>query len=59
MRKTAVLVLALVLMFSAAVSAQQKVTAYTTLFEPNGALVFEEFEKDTGIKVEWVRLSGR
>ena len=58
MRKTAVLVLALVLMFSAAVSAQQKVTAYTTLFEPTARLVFEEFEKDTGIKVEWVRLSG-
>mgnify|MGYP000899938602 CR=1 FL=1 len=58
MKRIAVFILALVLMFSTAASAQQKVTAYTTLFEPTARLVFEEFEKDTGIKVEWVRLSG-
>lgn len=58
MRKTAVLVLVMVLLLSTVASAQQKVTAYTTLFEPTARLVFEEFEKDTGIKVEWVRLSG-
>ncbi len=58
MKRISVFILALVLMFSTAASAQQKVTAYTTLFEPTARLVFEEFEKDTGIKVEWVRLSG-
>ena len=45
MRRTAILVLALVLMLSAGVSAQQKVTAYTTLFEPTARLVFEEFRE--------------
>ena len=50
-------VLVLVLAGSAVISAQEKVVVYTTLFEPTARLVFDEFEKDTGIKVEWVRLS--
>ncbi|WP_448376667.1 ABC transporter substrate-binding protein [Fervidobacterium sp.] len=33
------------------------VNAYTTLEEPLAKVLFAEFEKDTGIKVNWVRLS--
>lgn len=40
-----------------AFGAQQKVVAYTTLDEPVARAVFKAFEDDTGIKVEWVRLS--
>lgn len=50
--------LLVVLMLSVVASAQQSVTVYTTLFEPTARMLFQEFEKDTGIKVEWVRLSG-
>lgn len=57
-KKTALLVLVLVLMASFVVSAQETVTVYTTLFEPTARLMFAAFEEDTGIKVEWVRLSG-
>lgn len=38
--------------------AAEKVSAYTTLEEPLAKALFDEFEKETGIKVEWVRLSG-
>lgn len=34
------------------------VKAYTTMEEPLAKALFDEFEKETGIKVEWVRLSG-
>lgn len=58
MRKTVLLVLAMVLMLSVVASAQERVTVYTTLFEPTARLLFDAFEEDTGIRVEWVRLSG-
>ena len=38
--------------------AQQSVGAYTTLEEPHAKQLFERFEKDTGIKVNWQRLAG-
>ena len=38
--------------------AQQSVAAYTTLEEPHAKQLFERFEKDTGIKVNWQRLAG-
>ncbi len=62
MKKAVVSLLLVALMSFALVSsmalAQDRVTAYTTLAEPLARVVFEEFEKDTGIRVEWVRLSG-
>ena len=58
MKRAIVFVLALVLMASAVVSAQDRVTVYTTLFEPTARLLFEAFEEDTGIRVDFVRLSG-
>ena len=58
MKRTIVFVLTLVLMASAVVSAQDRVTVYTTLFEPTARLLFEAFEEDTGIRVDFVRLSG-
>ncbi|HOS52689.1 MAG TPA: extracellular solute-binding protein, partial [Fervidobacterium sp.] len=33
------------------------VNAYTTLEEPLAKALFDEFQKETGIKVNWVRLS--
>jgi len=38
-------------------AAKDKILAYTTLDEPLARAVFEAYEKDTGVKVEWVRLS--
>jgi len=38
-------------------AAKGKILAYTTLDEPLARAVFEAYEKDTGVKVEWVRLS--
>lgn len=38
--------------------AEDTVTAYTTLDEGLARQVFSEFEDETGISVEWVRLSG-
>lgn len=58
MKKSAILVIVILLMASLVVSAQETVTVYTTLFEPTARLLFDAFEQDTGIKVEWVRLSG-
>ncbi len=37
---------------------QQSVGAYTTLEEPLAKQLFELFEKETGIKVNWQRLAG-
>jgi len=57
MKRSAVLIalLALVVSFAAA---QQSVSAYTTLEEPLAKALFEKFEAETGIKVNFVRLSG-
>jgi iron(III) transport system substrate-binding protein len=41
-----------------AVFAQNSVSAYTTLEEPLAKALFEQFEKETGIRVNFVRLSG-
>jgi len=54
-----VLIALLVLAFAAgAVFAQQSVSAYTTVEEPLAKQLFDQFEKETGIRVNWVRLSG-
>jgi iron(III) transport system substrate-binding protein len=54
-----VLIVLFVLAFAAgAVFAQQSVNAYTTVEEPLAKQLFDQFEKETGIKVNWVRLSG-
>lgn len=55
--KRLVLALILVLVCSGVSFAQERVVAYTTLDEPLARAVFQAFEEDTGIKVEWVRLS--
>ena len=55
--------IALVLLFvfalccAAPALAADKVRAYTTLEEVFAKEIFDAFEKDTGIKVEWVRLA--
>ena len=43
---------------SAAPAAPATLSAYTTLEEPLAKELFEQFEKETGIKVNFVRLSG-
>ena len=47
-----------VMMFASMAFSAEKVKAYTTMEEPLAKALFDEFEKETGIKVEWVRLSG-
>ena len=47
-----------VLLATQASAATETVKAYTTLEEPLAKELFEEFQKETKIKVEWVRLSG-
>ncbi|MDR1651893.1 MAG: ABC transporter substrate-binding protein [Synergistaceae bacterium] len=39
-------------------AAAEAVKAYTTMEEPLAKALFDEFERETGIRVEWVRLSG-
>lgn len=53
----AVLVLLCVTMIAGNSLAAEKVKAYTTMEEPLAKALFEQFEKETGIVVEWVRLS--
>ncbi len=51
--------LVILLAFTGLVSAQaQSVGAYTTLEEPLAKELFDQFEKETGIKVNWQRLAG-
>nr|MBQ6739848.1 extracellular solute-binding protein [Synergistaceae bacterium] len=57
MKKFVVIAL-LVLALASCVQAAEVVKAYTTMEEPLAKALFDEFEKETGIKVEWVRLSG-
>ncbi|MDR2149279.1 MAG: ABC transporter substrate-binding protein [Spirochaetaceae bacterium] len=47
-----------VALFSAAAVAQNALSAYTTLEEPLAKALFEQFTKETGITVNFVRLSG-
>ena len=56
--KRFVLVLALVALAASFAVAQGTVSAYTTLEEPLAKALFEKFEAETGIKVNFVRLSG-
>ena len=46
------------LIFASCSFAGEVVKAYTTMEEPLAKALFDEFESETGIKVEWVRLSG-
>lgn len=57
MKRLAILAIALALVVGIA-GAQQKVGAYTTLEEPLAKEIFDAFTKDTGIQVNWQRLSG-
>ena len=50
--------LVMVMLFSSMAAAAEVVKAYTTMEEPLDKALFDAFEADTGIKVEWVRLSG-
>ncbi len=56
--KRSVLVLALVALAASFAVAQQTVSAYTTLEEPLAKALFDKFEAERGIKVNFVRLSG-
>lgn len=56
--KKFVFAVAFVLLFAFSANAAEVVKAYTTMEEPLAKALFDEFEKETGIKVEWVRLSG-
>jgi iron(III) transport system substrate-binding protein len=46
------------LLVGAMVQAQNSVSAYTTLEEPLAKTLFEQFQRETGITVNFVRLSG-
>ncbi|MDR0689372.1 MAG: ABC transporter substrate-binding protein, partial [Spirochaetaceae bacterium] len=46
------------IVLSGGVEAQNSVSAYTTLEEPLAKALFEQFHKETGITVSFVRLSG-
>ncbi|MCL2213819.1 MAG: ABC transporter substrate-binding protein [Treponema sp.] len=52
------LVLFVLMAASAVVMAQQTLSAYTTLEEPLAKELFDQFERETGIRVNFVRLSG-
>ncbi len=47
-----------VMLFSSNLYAAENVKAYTTLEAPLAKALFDQFEADTGINVEWERLSG-
>ena len=49
--------IALCLLLTALAFSANAVTAYTTFEEPLAKEVYDAFEKETGIRVEWVRLS--
>ena len=51
--------LVVVMLFTACAFGAEVVKAYTTMEEPLAKALFDAFEADTGIKVEWVRLSGK
>ena len=57
MKRLLLPVLALSLFAASAAMAADSVKAYTTLEEPLAKALFEAFEKETGIRVEWVRLT--
>ncbi|MBT4286679.1 MAG: ABC transporter substrate-binding protein [Deltaproteobacteria bacterium] len=47
----------LLLMFDSVLARSKRVTAYTSLHEPVARAVFNQFEKESGLKVFFVRLS--
>ena len=57
MKRFPALILSL-LILTAGAWAQNTLSAYTTLEEPIAKALFDQFEKETGIKVSFVRLSG-
>jgi iron(III) transport system substrate-binding protein len=57
MKRFLIVVFALVVL-PAGIWAQNSVSAYTTLEEPLAKALFEQFQKETGISVNFVRLSG-
>lgn len=56
--KRIVALFAVLLLAAGFVGAQQKVSVYTTLEEPLAKELFDLFQKETGIQVNWQRLSG-
>jgi iron(III) transport system substrate-binding protein len=56
--KRFVAIIFFLLLVSSVVWAQNSVSAYTTLEEPLAKALFEQFQKETGITVNFVRLSG-
>ncbi|MBQ6774313.1 MAG: ABC transporter substrate-binding protein [Synergistaceae bacterium] len=56
--KKFVFALVCVMLFAGSAFSAEVVKAYTTMEEPLAKALFDEFEAETGIKVEWVRLSG-
>ena len=56
--KRLILALFILLIATGMVMAQNTVSAYASCEEPLAKQLFDQFEKETGIKVEWVRLSG-
>jgi len=56
--KRFLMVLFVLLMTTVMVMAQTTLSAYTTLEEPLAKELFEQFERETGIRVNFVRLSG-
>ena len=50
--------LVVVMFLAACAFGAETVKAYTTMEEPLAKALFDAFEAETGIKVEWVRLSG-
>jgi len=56
--KRSLLALALLALVVSLVAGQQTVSVYTTLEEPLAKILFDKFEAETGIKANWIRLSG-
>lgn len=58
MKKIGLMLLSVFLCAAVASAQTQSVSAYTTLEEPLAKMLFDAFEKETGIAVKWIRLSG-
>ena len=56
--KRLILMLFILLLATGMVMAQNSVSAYTTLEEPLAQALFDQFTRETGITVNWVRGSG-
>ena len=58
MKRAILSILALALLASIGAAQAKSFAAYTTFEEPLAKLVFDQYEKETGVKVLWQRLSG-